>query len=563
MNALKGLREKINESLASVLPITAIVLVLSISVAPLTPGALILFLFGAVLLVAGLGLFTLGVDMSMLPMGEGVGVELAKRKKLAIPLLVCFVLGMVVTIAEPDLQVLAHQIQSIPNMVLILAVALGVGVALMVAMLRIRLKVRLSHVLLVCYGVVFVLAFLTPADFLSVAFDSGGVTTGPITVPFIMALGVGMASMRNDKNSGSDSFGFVSLGSVGPILAVMLLGVFYRPESGAYQLASLLEVETTREAAEQFLMALPAHAEEVVTAILPILVVFAVFQLITRRFSLLEVETTREAAEQFLMALPAHAEEVVTAILPILVVFAVFQLITRRFHRYQLGKMAMGLLYTYVGLVMFLTGVNVGFMPAGQMIGSGLAGGAIPWVLVLVGMLVGFFIVRAEPAVQVLAKQVEEVSNGSVSSHAMMRAMSIGVALSVGLAMFRILTGLPILALLIPGYLAAMGLTFVVPQLYTNIAFDSGGVASGPMTTTFLLPLAMGACGAVGGNIMTDAFGIVAMVAMTPLITIQLMGYIGVRKERALAAAPEAAVSGIWYYDHYYDDDDGGQEVNP
>ncbi len=516
MNALKGLREKINESLASVLPITAIVLVLSISVAPLTPGALILFLFGAVLLVAGLGLFTLGVDMSMLPMGEGVGVELAKRKKLAIPLLVCFVLGMVVTIAEPDLQVLAHQIQSIPNMVLILAVAVGVGVALMAAMLRVRLKVRLSHVLLVCYGVVFVLAFLTPADFLSVAFDSGGVTTGPITVPFIMALGIGMASMRNDKNSGSDSFGFVSLGSVGPILAVMLLGVFYRPKSGAYQLAPLLEVETTRE-----------------------------------------------AAEQFLMALPAHAEEVVTAILPILVVFAVFQLITRRFHRYQLGKMAMGLLYTYVGLVMFLTGVNVGFMPAGQIIGSGLAGGAIPWVLVLVGMLVGFFIVRAEPAVQVLAKQVEEVSNGSVSSHAMMHAMSIGVALSVGLAMFRILTGLPILVLLIPGYLAAMWLTFVVPQLYTNIAFDSGGVASGPMTTTFLLPLAMGACGAVGGNIMTDAFGIVAMVAMTPLITIQLMGYIGVRKERALAAAPEAAVSGIWYYDHYYDDDDGGQEVNP
>ena len=507
MSALKGLREKINESLSSVLPITAIVLVLSISIAPLTPGALILFLFGAILLVAGLGLFTLGVDMSMLPMGEGVGVELAKRKRLAIPLLVCFVLGMVITIAEPDLQVLAHQIQSIPNMVLILSVALGVGVALMVAMLRVRLKVRLSHVLLVCYIAVFILAFLTPESFLSVAFDSGGVTTGPITVPFIMALGVGMASMRNDKNSGSDSFGFVSLGSVGPILAVMLLGVFYKPESGAYQLTSLLEVQTTRD-----------------------------------------------AAEQFFTALPAYAEEVVTAILPIIVVFVIFQLITRRFRSYQLGKMAMGLLYTYVGLVMFLTGVNVGFMPAGQMIGSGIAGGAIPWILVLVGMVVGYFIVRAEPAVQVLSKQVEEVSNGSVSSTAMMNAMSIGVAVSVGLAMFRILTGLPILALLIPGYIAALGLTFVVPQLYANIAFDSGGVASGPMTTTFLLPLAMGACGAVGGNIMTDAFGIVAMVAMTPLITIQLMGYMGVRRERALASRPEAAVSGIVYYDDYYDD---------
>ena len=507
LNALKALQEKISESLSSVLPITAIVLVLSISIAPLTPGALILFLFGAILLVAGLGLFTLGVDISMLPMGEGVGVELAKRKHLAIPLLVCFVLGVVITIAEPDLQVLAHQIRSIPNMVLILSVALGVGAALMVAMLRVRLKIRLSHVLLVCYAAVFILAFLTPDSFLSVAFDSGGVTTGPITVPFIMALGVGMASMRNDKNSGSDSFGFVSLGSVGPILAVMLLGVFYRPESSSYEMTALTEIATTRD-----------------------------------------------AAAEFMRALPAYAEEVITAVAPIIVTFIIFQLITRRFKSYQLGKMAVGLLYTYVGLVMFLTGVNVGFMPAGQLIGSGLAGSAIPWILVLVGMVVGYFIVRAEPAVQVLSKQVEEVSNGSVSNKAMMNAMSIGVAISVGLAMFRILTGLPILALLIPGYIVALGLTFAVPQLYTNIAFDSGGVASGPMTTTFLLPLAMGACSAVGGNIMTDAFGIVAMVAMTPLITIQLMGYIGLRKERALAEAPETVATGIVYFDSYYSD---------
>lgn len=509
LSALKGLREKINESMASVLPITAIVLVLSISMAPLTPGALVLFLFGAVLLVVGLGLFTLGVDMSMLPMGEGVGIELAKRKKVMIPLLVCFVLGMVITIAEPDLQVLANQIQSIPNMVLILSVALGVGIALMVAMLRIRLKVKLSHLLLICYAAVFILAFFTPDNFLSLAFDSGGVTTGPITVPFIMALGVGMASMRNDKNAGSDSFGFVSLGSVGPILAVMLLGVFYKPAESEYEMTAIPDIITTQDAAAEFLRALPHYAQEVVIAVAPILVVFVLFQLMTRRFK-------------------AH----------------------------QLGKIAFGLIYTYLGLVLFLTGVNVGFMPAGQMIGSGLASGVIPWLLILVGMLVGYFIVRAEPAVQVLAKQVEEVSNGSVSNRAMMNAMSLGVAASVGLAMLRLLTGLPILYLLIPGYIVALGLTFLVPQLYTNIAFDSGGVASGPMTTTFLLPLAMGACMAVGGNIMTDAFGTVAMVAMTPLITIQLMGYIGLRKERKLAAKPERELSGIVYYDEYYEEEE-------
>ncbi len=502
---LQALKEKINESLSSVLPITAIVLVLSITLAPLTPPALILFLFGAALLVAGMGLFTLGVDMSMLPMGEGVGVELAKIKNIVIPLAVCFVLGAVVTIAEPDLQVLAQQIPGIPNMVLILSVAVGVGAALVLAIVRMRRKIRLSYVLLALYALVFVLAFCTPDSFLAVAFDSGGVTTGPVTVPFIMALGIGMASMRSDKNSGSDSFGLVSLGSVGPILAVMLLGIFYKPDNGAYT---------------------------------PI--------------AIGDIPTTAAAARAFFVELPAYAEEVAVAIAPILVMFVLFQLLTRRFHLHQLWRMAIGLGYTYVGLVMFLTGVNVGFMPAGQMIGDALAGGAIPWVLVLVGMVVGYFIVRAEPAVQVLTRQVEDVSNGSITQRAMMNALSIGVAVSVGLAMLRILTGLSILWFMAPGYVAALALTFVVPQVYTGIAFDSGGVASGPMTTTFLLPLAMGACSAVGGNVMTDAFGIVAMVAMMPLITIQMMGYLGVRKERRLEAESRTllAETGIVYYEY-------------
>lgn len=502
---MRAFIEKTSESLSSVLPITVIVLVLSITAAPLTPAALVLFLFGAVLLIAGMGLFTLGVDMSMLPMGEGVGVELSKLRSVVIPLAICFVLGVVVTIAEPDLQVLASQIPGIPDRVLILSVALGVGTALVLALVRMRQKVRLSYVLLALYALVFVLAFLTPDTFLSLGFDSGGVTTGPITVPFIMALGIGMASMRTDKESGSDSFGLVSLGSVGPIIAVLLLGIFYRPENSAYTPIEIGELSTTRD------------------------VLFA-----------------------FLAALPAYAEEVLTAIAPIIMLFFLFQLITRRFHIHQLGKMAMGLVYTYIGLVIFLTGVNVGFMPAGQMIGGAIAGGAAPWLLIFIGMLVGYFIVRAEPAVQVLTRQVEDVSNGSITQNAMMNALSIGVALSLALAMVRILTGLSILWFMIPGYVIALGLTFFVPHVYTGIAFDSGGVASGPMTTTFLLPLAMGACSAVGGDIMTDAFGIVAMVAMMPLITIQMMGYLSVRKERRMEAA-EPVLSGIVYFDDEYD----------
>lgn len=484
------LMEKIQESLSSVLPITAIVLVLSISVAPLTPGTLVLFLFGALLLIAGLGVFTLGVDMSMTPMGHGIGVYMSRSKHMVLPLAVAFVLGVLITVAEPDLQVLAQQVPAIPNQVLIMTVAAGVGIFLVIALLRILLKIPLSYLLVGFYLLVFLLAAFAPNDFIPVSFDSGGVTTGPITVPFIMALGVGMASVRSDKNSTSDSFGLVALCSIGPVLSVLLLGICYSPDSASYTPAALPEIQTTRD-----------------------------------------------AAREFAQALPAYAEEVAVAMVPICVMFLLFQLMTRRFKRTQLLRIISGLIYAYVGLVLFLTGVNVGFMPAGQLIGGAIASGPRAFLLVPIGMLMGYFIVAAEPAVHVLIKQVEEVSMGSISQTAMRHGLSIGVAVSVGIAMLRVLTGVSILWFLVPGYAISLALTFFVPQLFTGVAFDSGGVASGPMTATFLLPFAMGACEAVGGNLMTDAFGLVALVAMTPLVTIQVMGLAGrVRKKLAREA---------------------------
>ncbi len=477
MHLNRQLKEKNQESLASVLPITAIVLLLSITVAPLAPGTLILFLFGAILLVAGMGLFTLGVDMSMIPMGEGVGIEMSRQKSPLVSVAIYFLLGVLTTVAEPDLQVLAQQVPDIENLVLILTVAVGVGIFLVGAALRIRLAIPLRRMLVLFYLLVFGIAAVAPNHFIPVSFDSGGVTTGPITVPFIMALGLGIASTRSDANSASDSFGLISLCSIGPVLSVLLLGILYRPETAVYSGNEL-----------------PA------------------------------VETTAQAARYFLSALPHYFREVAFSLLPIVGLFLVFQLITRRFQGNQLLKICAGLLYTYLGLVLFLCGVNVGFMPAGQFIGATVAGGGQRWLLVPIGMLIGYYIVKAEPAVAVLTKQVEEVSNGSISHRAMGHALSIGVCVSVGLAMVRILTGLSILWLLIPGYTLALGLSFFVPAIFTGIAFDSGGVASGPMTATFLLPFAMGACSALGGNLMTDAFGIVAMVAMTPLVTIQTMG---------------------------------------
>ena len=473
------LKEKVYESVASVLPITLIVLMLSITVAPLSPGTLMLFLFGAVLLIVGMGFFTLGVDMSMIPMGEGIGVELSKARRIGIPLIVCLILGILITIAEPDLQVLAEQVPAIPNLTLILTVALGVGAFLVIAQARILFKIPISYILVFFYIIVFALTFFTPADFIPVSFDSGGVTTGPVTVPFIMALGIGMASVRSDKNSNSDSFGLTAICSIGPIMSVLILGICYQPQDAAYT-----PVELT------------------------------------------ELETTRQAAIEFAKAFPAYMEEVAIALVPIAILFLLFQLIFRRFHQRQLIKIVSGFLYSYLGLVLFLTGVNVGFMPAGQYIGSAIAGSSTSWILIPVGMVIGYFIVKAEPAVQVLTRQVEDVTSGSITHKSIGHALSIGIALAVGLAMLRILTGLDIMWFLIPGYLISLTMTFVVPQIFTGIAFDSGGVASGPMTTTFLLPLAMGACEAVGGNVLTDAFGIVAMVAMTPLLTIQMLGLV-------------------------------------
>lgn len=485
MRIRETLKEKIMESITAVVPITVIVFLLSISITPLQTGIFLLFLCGALMLILGMGLFTLGADMAMIPMGEGIGASLSKSRTRVIPLLVCLMLGVLITLAEPDLQVLAEQVPDIPNRTLILTVALGVGLFLVVAELRMILQIPLPYILCGFYLLVFVLAYFTPNTFIPVSFDSGGVTTGPITVPFIMALGIGMAAVRSDKNSSNDSFGLIALCSIGPILSVMLLGVFYSPGEAVY------------------------HAK-----------------------TLGELRTTTAVAREFMLAFPAYMREVGIALLPILLLFLGFQIFFRRFHGIGLMKIGAGFVYTYLGLVLFLTGVNVGFMPAGQYIGSQVAAGSRSWFLLPIGMVIGYFIVKAEPAVKVLTKQVEEVSNGYISQKSIEHSLSIGVALSVGLSMLRILLGISILWFLVPGYAISLLLSFLVPRIFTGIAFDSGGVASGPMTATFLLPLAMGACEALGGNLLTDAFGIVAMVAMTPLLTIQLLGLSGSIKSR-------------------------------
>ena len=482
------LKEKVKESLSSVLPITLIVLVLSITLVPMEIGTLALFLTGAVLLIFGMGFFQLGAEMSMTPLGEGVGKTLAKREKVILVVLVSFALGTIITIAEPDLQVLANQVASIPNNVLIWTVAVGVGVFLALAVLRIFYRASLAKCLLIAYALLFTLTLFSPKDFLAVAFDAGGVTTGPITVPFIMALGVGVSALRAAQGHDDDSFGLVALCSVGPILMVLLLGIFYHPSDAIY---SAVEIAP--------------------------------------------VVTTRDVAQQFAIGLPDYAKEVLLSILPIVAVCVLFQLLTHHYRRRQLLRTGVGFLYTVIGLILFLTGVNIGFTPVGNLLGSGLADNTYRWVLIPIGALIGYYIVKAEPAVQVLNKQVEDVTGGTVSQSMMNTALSIGVACAVMLSMVRVLTGISIYWILVPGYALALILARYVPSVFVGIAFDSGGVASGPMTSTFLLPLAMGACTALGGNVVTDAFGVVALVALAPPGAIQIMGVIYVHRAKAVA----------------------------
>ena len=485
---MKELRAKILEALVSALPITAIVYILALTpVFEMSQVELITFTVGAVLLVLGIGLFNLGADLAMTPMGTHVGSGLSKQKKLGLLLVVCFVLGMLITIAEPDLQVLANQVSAVMNgTVLIYAVGIGVGAFLVVAILKIVFRVSLSNILMLFYMLLFALALMLVVSgneaLLPMAFDSGGVTTGPITVPFIMALGVGISSVLGDRRSKENSFGLVSLCSVGPILAVLVLGIFSRNDM---------------------------------------------------TYAVPDYTVSNDILGAFLHTAGHTCKEVAIALGLIVVFFLICQVLFLKLPRKRLSKIAVGVGFTYVGLVIFLTGVNVGFMPIGYKLGYTLAQGSETF-LIGFGLVVGVLVVLAEPAIHVLNSQVEDVTGGLVSKKSMMMGLCIGVGASIALSMIRIVYDFSLVYYIVPGYFLSLALSLFVPPVYTAIAFDSGGVASGPMTSGFILPLAIGACVGLQGPdaVLRDAFGVVALVAMTPLITIQLLGFKGIIAEK-------------------------------
>lgn len=474
MNLIKN---KLIESLKSVLPIALIVLALSVTIVPISTGDMFLFLVGVCCLVIGMSLFTAGAEMSMQPLGTKIGATIGSSKKIWLIAFVSFIIGILVTISEPDLQILAEQVEGLENMILILTVSVGVGIFLLIAVMRIVFNWNLTAIMIAFYSVAFVLAFFVDSSFLCLAFDSGGVTTGPMTVPFIMSIGAGVSAAKLSGDDRNDAFGITGLCSIGPIISVLVLGI-------------VMKVEGT------YIPTLPDS-----------------------------VTDTRDGVLKFLHGFGEHILDVFIALAPIIVFAVLFQLISHAFTKGQMIRMAIGIIYVLVGLAIFLTGANVGFLPTGTTIGSSLATIGGGWLLVPVSMLLGYFIVKAEPSVYVLNKLVETMSAGAISGKTTGLGLSIGVSAALGLAALRIITGINILWFLIPGYIIALTLSFFVPKIFVGISFDSGGVASGTMMSAFVLPLCMGACNAIGGNVMTDAFGCVAFVAMAPIIAIQLCGF--------------------------------------
>lgn len=463
--------DKLKESLQSILPIFGIVILLNLFRVINLDGSLIInFSISTILLILSTTLFTLGADIAMTPMGEHVGKELVKRKKISIIVVVMLVMGILITIAEPDLSVLAEQVASdtLKQLLIKVSVAIGVGIFLVLAILKIIFKIPLKYILLISYAVVFIVAIflsIINPNFTPLAFDSGGVTTGPITVPFIMAIGSGVALINDDKD---DSFGLVALCSIGPILAVSILGIIMNSN--------------------------PSN--------------------------------TSSESLNFFNILLKEVKEVSLCLLPIVLFFVLFNLIFKKMSKDKLKNVIKGLIYAYFGLIVFLTAINYGFVTTGSEIGKQIAL-KNKYLLIPLGLVLGAVTVLAEPAVHVLIKQVEEISEGRIRKLTILISLSIAVGVSIALSMIRSIFDFSILWYLIPGYIICIVLAFVIPKLYSAIAFDSGGVASGPMTSGFVLSLAIGASATLNTS---GGFGVVAMVAMTPILTVEILGCVPIVK---------------------------------
>lgn len=479
---IKELKKNLHSAALTILPIVFIVQIITLII-PVKTGVLVSFLISSVLLIFGSALFTFGAEISMELIGNKIGKDLVKSKKVILILIVSFIIGTVVTIAEPDLLVLAEQLTSIPSWLLIIIISLGVGLCTLLASARSLFGWDLNIMLIIGFIAIFILMLFVPKDFIPVAFDSGGVTTGTISIPFILTLGIGLVANRIDSKAKEESFGLVGLASTGPIIMVLLLGLFMNYDGG-----------------------------------------MGFDNSIYTNFSFMN----------YITQLGICFKDVLMAISPILIVFVIYQLITRRTSKIEMHKIVFGSILTVLGLTIFLVASNVGFLNMGYYIGEYIAGTVYKKLLIPIIMILAFFISIAEPAVVILIDQVEEFTEGGISKGMLKISLALGVALAAGLAMYRVFSGTSFMIYALIGYGIALILTFFIPKVFTAIAFDAGGATGGSLTTTFLLPIAIGACYTLGGNVYTDAFGLASMVSLIPIITVEITGLMYEFKTRIL-----------------------------
>jgi len=488
------------EAVKSICPIAIIVIILSLTIVPLDWTYILVFLIACVFLILGMSFFTMGADTAMIPVGQNIGSQLSKSNKIWLLLLCAFILGTVVTIAEPDLTIISSQVSGLNQWVYLISISVGLGVAMMIASLRIIYKINLNILLAIIYGLVFILAIFIPSSLAPLCFDSGALTTGPVSVPFILAFGVGIAAVRGNKSSQDDGFGLIALCSAVTILAAMILGCFVTVGASA---GTTTDTTTTLNFGQILL--------------------------------------------QFLTELPMELKNVALILLPIIVFFLIFQIFVLKLPKQKLANIMIGFLYCFIGISIFFVGVNVGFLPIGRLIGEGLAGLSYNWILVPLCLVIGFFIILAEPAILVLAKQIEKITEGKIKATTIRLCVCLGVAASVGFCALRLLLNISFYWFLVPCYAIAIILSFVVPKIFTGISFDCGGASAGSMGSTFVLPLMIGACRVLGLDPMSMAFGATAYIALTPIITLQILGLIykiGESRKLATEDAMAAIIGG-------------------
>lgn len=479
------LADKLKEVLFSVLPITIIVLILHFTITPLELSVLFRFLIGALLVILGLTVFLLGVDIGITPVGSLMGSSLTKTNKIWIITIAGLILGFFISIAEPDLHILAGQVDSvttgmIPKSGIVVIVSIGIAAMLSLGLIRIIYNIPLYKVLIILYFIIFCLSLFTTSEFLAISFDASGATTGALTVPFMLSMALGVSALKKDsKASEKDSFGLVAIASVGAIISVMLMSIVSDTDKITGRLDSSMSYSAS-------------------------------------------------VIGPFVSKLPTVAGESLIALLPLFIIFILFQKVSFRLHKKPLYKIVKGFIYTFIGLTFFLTGVNAGFMDVGSTVGYKVAALGNRFLIIIIGFVLGLVTVLAEPAVHVLTHEIEEVTSGYVKRKMVLLAFSIGVGAAVVLSMVRII--IPEVQLwhyLLPGYVFVLASTFVVPKLFVGMAFDSGGVASGPMTATFILAFAQGVAESVeSADVLIDGFGIIAMVVLTPIIALQSLGFI-------------------------------------